>query len=119
MSCRAAWSSTFPRTDLSAFPGPRAAGQATAFAEIPESGIGDRESGIRKRFRFVLLFRNTKETRNGNPGFPIPDSGILMSAEIDRWNSPRKGGSQERLKCHITTLLPPFQGEEVRFGHFG
>ena len=44
--------------------------------EIPESGIGDRKSGIRKRFRFVLLFRNTKETRNGNPGFPNPDGPI-------------------------------------------
>ena len=44
--------------------------------EVPESGIEDRESGIRKRFRFVWLFRNTKETRNGKPGFPIPDSGI-------------------------------------------
>ena len=41
-------------------------------------------------------------------------------AHIDRWNSPRKGGSQDRLKYDITTtLLPPFQGEEVRFGHFG
>ena len=34
---------------------------------------------------------------------------------VDRWNSPRKGGSQSRLKYDITTLLPPFQGEEVRF----
>ena len=32
--------------------------------------------------------------------------------------APEKGGPKDCLKYDITTLLPPFQGEEVRFGHF-
>ena len=37
--------------------------------------------------------------------------------DFDRWNSPRKGGSQSRLKCHITTQsaqsAPPRLGKAV------
>ena len=44
--------------------------------ETPESGNRNREWGIRNPFRFVFLFRETKETSNGNSGFQIPDSGV-------------------------------------------
>ena len=46
--------------------------------ETPESGNRNRRLGwgIRNSFRFVFLFRETKETRSGNSGFQIPDSGV-------------------------------------------
>ena len=42
----------------------------------------------------------------------------VLGQKLIAGTAPEKGGPRDCLKYDITTLLPPFQGEEVRFGHF-
>ena len=54
--------------------------------------------GIRKRFRFVLLFCKTKETRNGKSRFLIPESHVCMGLQ------PETGRSRKRYSTNATAF---------------